>query len=162
MERAAVSTRFRFLPTCDLELVRRVLTHPRIYPRITDDGSPPPEEFQPSDHPAVTYLVAYQGEELLGLYVLVPHNAVCWEVHVAMLPSAWGRARAATRAMVAWVWQHTRCRRLIASVPVSNRLALALGFAAGARAWGRNEKSFLRGGRLIDQITLGLSRPDKE
>jgi RimJ/RimL family protein N-acetyltransferase len=153
---------FRFKPEPDLELVRRVLTHPRIYRQISDDGSPPPEEFQPSDHPAVTYLMAYQGEELLGLYVLVPHNSVCWEIHVAMLPTAWGRARAATRALFAWLWTHTPCRRLVASIPESNRLALALALDTGMRIFGFNEKSFLRGGRLEGQIMLGLSRPDEE
>jgi RimJ/RimL family protein N-acetyltransferase len=138
------------------------MTHPRIYRQISDDGSPPPEEFQPSDHPAVTYLMAYQGEELLGLYVLVPHNSVCWEAHVAMLPRAWGRARAATRALFAWLWTHTPCRRLVASIPESNRLALALARETGMRVFGFNEKSFLRGGRLEGQILLGLSRPDEE
>jgi RimJ/RimL family protein N-acetyltransferase len=153
----------RFERTENLELVRRILTHPRIWPHISDDGSPPPEQFEPPDHPAIWHVLAWDGDELLGLWLLVPHNSVCWEVHTALLPHAWGeRARRAARAFLAWLWRETPCRRLITAVPASNRLALRFAEAAGMRIWGVNEKSFLRGGRLEDQILLGLSPPEKE
>jgi RimJ/RimL family protein N-acetyltransferase len=151
---------FRFERTGDLELVRRILTHPRIWRHISDDGSPPPEEFRPPEHPSIWYVLVWDGEELLGLWMLVPHNTVCWEIHTALLPQAWGeRARRAARECVAWIWRETPCQRLITAVPASNRLALRFAERAGMRVWGVNEKSFLRGGRLEDQIMLGLSRP---
>lgn len=156
------SDEFHFQPTRDLELVRRVMTHPKIYRHLADDGCPPPDEFRPADHPAILYLTVWQGDELLGLWMLVPHNAVCWEAHTALLPSAWGRAREAARAMLAWLWAHTGCRRLIGAVPRSNRLAAKLARDAGMREYGVNEKSFLRQGRLEDQIMLGISASEQE
>lgn len=153
----------RFERTVDRELVRRILTHPRIWPHIADDGTPPVEQFEPPDHPAIWYVLIYDGDELLGLWALVPHNSVCWEIHTALLPTAWGaRARRAAAEFKEWLWRQTPCRRLITAVPASNRLALRFAEAAGMRAWGVNERSWLRNGHLEDLIMLGISRPSGE
>jgi RimJ/RimL family protein N-acetyltransferase len=152
----------RFERTHDMELVRGVMRHPKIYPHLTDDGCPPAEEFEPMDHPAVWYVRVLDGDEFLGLWVFAPENAVCWRVHTCLLPAAWGkRAREAAVQMAAWIWENTPCRRLVTTVPSHNRLALKLAEAAGMRRYGLNEKSYLKRGELRDQILLGLSPEEK-
>jgi RimJ/RimL family protein N-acetyltransferase len=149
----------RFSPTRDFELIRRVLTHEKIWDHISDDGAPAVEEFQPADHPAFTYLEVRDGEELLGLFLLVRENAACMEVHTCLLPAAWGpRAREAARGLIDWVFTHTDCRRLITSVPAYNRLALRFAERAGMTKYGENPDSFLKRGRLYSQVLLGISK----
>lgn len=147
----------RFERTSDMELVQSVMRHPKIYPHLTDDGCPPAEEFQPMDHPAIWYVLVFDADELLGLWMFVPENAVCWCVHTCLLPVAWGRAREAAVQMAVWIWTNTPCRRLVTMVPVRNRLALKLAEAAGMQRYGLNKNSFLKHGKLQDQILLGLS-----
>jgi RimJ/RimL family protein N-acetyltransferase len=150
----------------DYELIRRILTHERIWPHISDDGSPPAGEYRPFESELIWYVVVRDiypdagPEEILGLWMFTPHNAVCWEVHTALLPEAWGgRAHQAAQLMADWIWRNTPCRRIVTNVPENNRLALRFAQAVGMEVYGCNEKSFLKGGKLLDQILLGISKP---
>jgi len=89
-------------------------------------------------------------------------NAICWEVHTCLLPCAWGeRAYIAARALPEWIWRHTPCRRIVTNVPSSNRLALRFALRAGMTIYGCNKASYLKNGRLCDQLCLGLSKPEE-
>lgn len=150
----------RFERSFDYNLIREILTHPQVYPHISDDGSPPAPEFQPLQSEAVWYIVVRDGEEILGMWMLHPHNSVCWECHMCYLPPAWGsRASLAGRMLPEWVWEHISCRRIIGNVPACNRLAVAYMKRIGFEEFGINRASFLKNGQLYDQICLGIS-PD--
>jgi RimJ/RimL family protein N-acetyltransferase len=151
-----------FSRSFDYELIRQIMTHPKLYPHISDDGSPPREEYRPPESEAVWYVIVRDADEVLGLFMLVPQNAVCWEFHVALLPCAWGsRSRQAALEFWNWVWEHTPCRRIVSNVPLPNRLALRFGLDAGMKLYGINRESFLKNGILYDQTCLGLSRPEE-
>lgn len=149
-----------FERTRNYELAREILTHPKIWPFISDDASPPVEDFQPVAHDAFWYVLAHYGDTLLGLWMFVPQNGVCYEVHTALLPVAWGLlGQSAARALPAWIWENTPCRRIVTNVPSSNRLALHFALKAGMKIYGVNEASYLKDGVLRDQVCLGLSKP---
>lgn len=147
-------------------VVKRILCHPKIYPHISDDYSPRASEYQPCRHEAIWYVLAHDrklggGRLLLGLWMFVPQNGVCWEVHTALLPNAWGGiGLEAARILPAWIWANTPCRRIVTNVPTTNRLALHFAVKAGMRIYGVNQASYLKGGKLCDQVCLGLSPPD--
>ncbi len=148
-----------FERTSDLALIKLVMTHPRVYPHITDDGSAPVEEFHVLEHPAIWYVLVKDDDELLGLFMFVSQNAVCAEVHTCLLPNALGaRAKEAARGVVAWMFEQTTLQRIVTNVPANNRLALHYAKRGGMTEYGLNPKSFLKGGILQDQILLGLSR----
>lgn len=147
----------------DLNVIAETITHPRIYPFVSDDLSPSRESFIPCDHPSLYYLGAWDQQEYLGLWMLAPANSICWEVHTCLLPNAWGkRAIEATRGAIEHVWTETACQRIITVVPAYNSLALRLAEKAGMTRYGVNPKSFLKDGLLHDQILLGVSKPEKE
>jgi RimJ/RimL family protein N-acetyltransferase len=144
----------------DYGLIRAVMKTPAIYRHISDDGSPPASEYRPIESDAIWYLVVWDANVLLGLWMLVPTNSICFEIHTCLLPHAWGeRAHRAAQVMLNWVWEHTPCQRIVTNVPVDNRLAFHFALEAGMTVFGKNEDSFLKGGKLLDQICLGLSRP---
>ena len=155
-----------FERSTDYELIRRIMTHPKVWPKISDDSSPAPEDFYPIESDMVWYVTVRDVHpdgipaELLGLWMFVPHNGVCWEVHTCLLPEAWGeRAHRAARMLAGWVWENTPCRRVITNVPADNRVAFHFALDAGMEVYGTNEASFLKKGRLLDQICLGITRP---
>jgi RimJ/RimL family protein N-acetyltransferase len=149
-----------FERTTDQALIHRVMTHPRIWRAITDDGTPPVEEYKPVVADAFHYVAVHDAGELLGLFLFTPMNTVLWEVHTCLLPNSWGgRALEAARGISTWVWANTGFRRVITSVPSYNRLALRLAKEAGMIEYGVNVKSFLKNGRLWDQHMLGISPP---
>lgn len=143
----------------DAALIRAVVTHPAVWPHVSDDYAPQASAWTPAMHPSLWYVVVREGEDTLGLWMFEARGA-CWEVHTCLLPIAWGdRGKRAAREMAAWLWKNTTCRRLITNVPAYNRLALRFAQRAGMTEFGRNERSFLKHGELHDQILLGLSRP---
>jgi RimJ/RimL family protein N-acetyltransferase len=157
-----------FERSLDYELIRRILTHERIWPHISDDGSPPADQYRPMESELIWYVIVRDiypdagPEEILGLWMFTPHNAVCWEVHTALLPEAWGgRAHQAARLMADWIWRNTPCRRLITNVPTTNRLALHFAVKSGMHIFGVNPASYLKHGTLCDQVMLGISKSDK-
>lgn len=146
----------------DYGLIRSIMTHPRVYQHISDDGSPDVAEFQPVESEALWYVVVRDGEKVLGLWLLVPQNSICWEIHTCLLPEAYGQTgRRAAVEMAEWIWANTPCRRLITTVPVSNLLAHRFAVRSGMREFGRNPASFLKNGALHDQILLGMSKPEE-
>lgn len=158
-----------FERTRDYDLIRRIMAHPRVYPHITDDGCPPVEEFHPIENPDVWYVLVRSDSgprslgfsDAIGMWVFVPQNHICWEVHTCLLPVAYGElGAAAAKQMATWVFTNTRCRRIVTNVPECNRLALRFAKRAGMVEFGRNEKSFLKGGVLFDQIMLGLTKEE--
>lgn len=150
----------------DYDLIRRIMTDRAVYSDISDDGCPAAENFQPVESDALWYVIASdrrpdQEPIVLGLWLLVPQNTVCWEIHTVLLPHAWGPlGREAARAMAQWIWSETPCKRLITNVPEPNRLALHFAREAGMVEYGLNPASYLKHGKLFAQHCLGLSNPE--
>jgi len=137
------------------------MTHPAVYQ--ADDFTPPADKFTVREDPGIWYVLAFDGErntELLGLFVLVQLSPICWEIHTRLLPGSWGKQAAeAARGILAWLWERTPCLRLVTAVPAYNRLAIRFAERAGLKVFGNNERSYLKGGVLHDQILLGISKP---
>ena len=148
---------YRFEPTHDIELIRAIVVP--FLPDISDDFTPDAEHYMP---PADgRYLLGYDGEELLGMWLLVPHTQVCWEVHAVMLhplkPFCGKCNIEAFRQMYRWVWANTLCRRIIACVPAFNRRAVLMASWSGMERFGVNPRAFLKGGKLHNVVMLGIS-----
>jgi RimJ/RimL family protein N-acetyltransferase len=141
----------------DEELIRATVTHPKIYPFVIDDGSPSAADYKPPME-GVIYVGAWDSD-YLGLFCLWPQNSVTVECHLCLLPKARGpKALEAVQRLVQWVWENTGFLRITGSVPSFNRKVLALAKRAGFEEFGRNSQSFLRWGKLHDQILMGVSK----
>lgn len=150
---------FSYEPSTDAFLIRYILTHEKVYGRASDDFAPPVAEFQPRLE-GITYVLLKRDGLHLGLWALMPHSPVLWEVHTCLLPQAWGEtAHEAVPGFLEWVWKSTTCKRLITSVPAFNRAALKFAKFAGMKEYGINEDGFQKGNRLHNIHMLGISRP---
>jgi RimJ/RimL family protein N-acetyltransferase len=148
-----------FAPTRDFTLVKSTLTHDSQM-RMSSEDATDAASWEPNEDPRLLYLAVRDGGQLLGIFTFVPQNAICFEIHAAVLPLAWGhRSRQALRGALEFAWRETPARRVVASIPAYNRLAIALGRSAGMTQYGVNSNSFLRHGELWDQVLLGISKP---
>lgn len=145
--------------TTNLELVRGVATHASQI-RMSSEDATRVATWSPTDDDRVYFLTVRDGgeeSELYGVVTLLPQNSICFELHVAFLPVAWGKTRPALAGAIAWAWRETPARRIVASIPRYNRLAIKLARDVGMTQFGTNAKSFLKNGILHDQILLGIS-----
>lgn len=158
--RAPVDHAFTFEPTVDVDEIKAIITHVALWPHVTDDFSPSREDYQPVMHPSVLYLIVRDHGVLQGLFFFHPINSILSEIHTCLLPHSWGNtARQIAREMLIWFWENSSCERLVTTVPDYNRLALVFAKAAGMVEYGRNPESYMKGGKLIDLILLGIGRP---
>jgi RimJ/RimL family protein N-acetyltransferase len=147
--------------TFDYDLVRRIVTHPKIYPHISDDNSPKAEDWQPFQSEVVWYILVKLDDAPAGVFTFTPHNAVCYEVHTCLLPAIYGKNSVlAGIAVIQWMFANSPCRRIITNVPSYNILALRFAHNGGLKEFGVNEKSYLKNGVLFDQIMLGVTKED--
>jgi hypothetical protein len=161
------STKMIIERTQDEAVIISVVTHPKVYPWICEDGAPSPENWHPVIADSVYYLLAKeitkQNPIVLGLFAVVPSTTSCvYQIHTCLLPISWGpMAKHAAKELLNWIWINLpNCTRVVGEVPRFNRLALKFGFDAyGMKQFGINQKAFLKKGKLHDVIMLGVTKP---
>jgi len=148
-------------PTNNLKLVKLTMTDETLYDLITDDFSPTVEEFEPSAHPDVVYLLCRDWDKNpFGLFMLVPRNGIELQVHNYLLPSSRGpKAQEAARQALKWIWTYTCYLRIIGVTPSYNRRALKFATDVGMKQFGVDKRSLMKNGKLYDQIYTGISKP---
>lgn len=105
----------------------------------------------------IYYLGVFHGEQLAGLFVGVAKSRIVCECHVAMLPKFWRFTDEAYKAVIQWTRTKTAFIKLIGQTPVCNRLAVACNLRNGFKFEGVNAESFLKHGKLHDQIYFGYT-----
>jgi hypothetical protein len=150
-----------FERTFDYELVRRIITHPKIYRWMVSDDAVPAEEYRAVEDAAVVYLLCKEDADILGLFMLIPQTSACVQAHACLLPWARnGRAVECYRAGIDWVWANTGFAKVIGFTPAYNFAALRVAEAAGLERVGVITKSLKKFGKLQDQVILAISRPN--
>lgn len=144
--------------TFDVDYIKSCVTHPKIWDHSVDDGGTRINEYTPPIDECVYWLKAVENGKQYGVFLLHPHNSICYEVHTCLLPEIWGRTIECTHAGIEWMFKNTSCRRIITSVPKYNKLALRLAKKSGLKEYGINTKSYLKNGILHDLIILGISK----
>ncbi len=145
--------------THDMAVVERIMRHPKVWPHIHDDGAP--EDWAPTDHEALHWLLVSVGDEPQGVFLVHPINSYCFEMHTCLTPALWGApAVQAAKLLGDWIFSSTACRKLITNVPACNRMALRFAKAGGMQQEGVNRASFMRGGVMLDQIVLGIKKEE--
>lgn len=148
-----------FRRTCDYRLIHEILTDPSIFPTIGDDFTPSIEEWNPVVDSRLWYVLAYDFDLLLGLFMFIQQSTVLYEMHVALLPEGRGKPGFdAGAGVVAWIFQGTPCRRIVGAIPAFNRPAFAYALRIGMQTYGVNEKAFMKNGALVDLVLVGISR----
>jgi Protein of unknown function (DUF2824) len=141
--------------TFDYGLVRRIMTHPDIYPYMVSDGAASAEDFGPGRGEHLWYILVHDGAELLGMFLCVPLNAITWEAHTMFFPGIGGRrAIAAYRCGLEWLWANSPCKKIVGFIPEDNPRALVVALRGGAEKLGVLTKSISKHGRLLDQTVV--------
>lgn len=147
----------------DYAAIRKLATHPRIFPAISDDFTANPEQWRPIESELVTYLLATDEEGPFGVGIFIPDTWACWKAHMAFLPRSYGnQAQTSFKRMLGWMWQNTSAKRIVGEIERGHLLAIRFARGAGFAIYGINRKSFLKGGVLCDRVCLGISKPGTE
>ena len=140
--------------THDMELVAAIMGHPSIWPHIHEDGTTGPA---PVDH-ELFYWLLVSDDAPAGVFLVHQRTSHCYEMHTCLLPRIWGAgADKAAKLLGDHVFYVMNGAKLVTNVPANNRRALRFAQSNGMQIEGNNRASFMRNGRLEDQIMLGLT-----
>jgi hypothetical protein len=134
----------------DLAAVDFVLKHPRVYPFVRHDYTPPPEQYTAKyllvDCPRV-YVLMDDSNSFVGIAESV--NGALYAVHQNVMPEIRGRmAVKICRAMIDWIFENTTAKKMIGYVPEPNRAAKFFALRGGFSFEYRLEKAYQLDGKL--------------
>ena len=137
--------------------IKAVLCHQEIWAKIAHDGTCKPEDFNPPN--SATYICAYVDDKPAGLMVYKDKDGVQLECHFQVLPEYRKEyaLEIADRA-IQWAWDNTSAYKIVAEVPEIYMNVVNFGISVGFQVEGINQKSYLKDGKLYDQLYLGLQR----
>lgn len=145
--------------TKDYELIRSIITHPRIYPWIKSDYHPPVEQFRPSESDDIHYMLAKSDGDIIGAVIVHPiHSPSTWEIHHCMLPSGWKHTEAVAVALFEWLFSETPCQTGVGFTPVCNTLACRFALKVGMKKVGVISKGYRKNGVLYDIMVSEKTR----
>ena len=136
--------------TTDLEIVSKILNHPRVFRMVSDDLTPDTIIPPPGIH--------IVDDRHLGVVRIDPLNGFCCTVLIAALPSLWGRADEFVNSVLSWGFSNTIFTKVVAMVPDYNRLTMKLCSKCGFLVEGVIRESFLKDWEYHDMTIFGLTK----
>lgn len=148
--------------TQDVGFIASVLRHPEIKDLISDDG----EVILPL-HPQLYYLVpkieigvepGMIEDRAIGCLAFMPINFITWNPHIAILPEYRGRGTEAMELGIQWMFENTRCLKIVAHVPEYNAAMFRVFEKCGFQHEGYSPDSIMKHGKLHGRVLMGRSR----
>ena len=108
--RALGWTMITFERSQDYELIRRIMTHPRVFPHISDDSSPAAEEFRPVESDVFWYVILRdvkpvdQVDTLGALDVFSGKLGVLASAYVPLTRRVGAARPRSGEALKDWIW----------------------------------------------------------
>ena len=142
----------------NVDAIRKVLL--RLFDTIAEDGFSA-DCIEP-DVEGQCWLACI-AEETIGYYCILKRNAVTYEIHAQILPEYRKEYSVESGfAVLQWMMDNTDAMKIIAQVPMIYPNVKAFCQRFGFRVEGILTKSYLKGGELVDQWILGVSRDQVE
>jgi len=130
-----------------------IISHPDIYPFVSDDGSVERSQFKLPD--GMIGLVVYDPDPVACVCIHLRSTCMC-ELHVQVLPDARNKSFEYGKAMLAWIWDNMTVDKLVGLVHDNRTLAYTL--KLGFKKEGECPASLKQNGQLINQTHIGMER----
>ena len=105
------------------------------------------------------YITSLDGE-VAGAFWMRRVNLITWEAHANVRPKFWGNRRGTELCKLALdeMIRDTGAKKVIALIPDSSKPVQRMAEAIGFKQEGVQRKSWLKNGKLYDQIHYGITR----
>jgi len=117
---------------------------------LMEDQSPQTWEPPVSDDFMVVQYGYFNGNELCGVILLLRANGVMWDAHIAFKRKAYGMALDTAIFVMSQMFKRDDCLKIKSEIPSNKPHAISLAKRLGFKMIGINERSIMKGGRLLD------------
>ena len=131
----------------DTALVDSTLKHPSVYPYVSDDNCPSPEDFSfpDVDGSSIRVVLCYNYESYCGCFILFDKGNKTLEIHTCLLPTAKGMGKIFGDAVVSKIFKETDCEVISTYAPETNPLAKKLAIKCGFEYSGQGDPMMIKG-----------------
>ena len=146
--------------TYNAKLVLSVLENPTIWDCIAEDGFVK-GDYIPDVH-GECWLAMYEDDDLIAVYRLHAHNSATVEGHTHVLPE-FRKTHSKQTCVEAFKYVLTTpYHKVIVQIPEIYQNVIDFVKMLGFRQEGINHQSYLKDGKYINQIQLGITKPEIE
>lgn len=142
----------------DCYVITSIVTHPQVYPYVSDDNSPPPEEFKLPELGSDFFAVScFDGGHIVGCFLFIKKTDNRCEIHTCMLPAARGKAVDFGHLVVKMIFNETPFSEIVTFIPMTNQKAKRVAIKCGFVEIGDHSPMAI-GGELIETKEYMLSK----
>lgn len=139
--------------TTDRSAIRGILENEQVRPFIFDGTGDIPVPVSEE----IFHLLARE-DAVIGIVSFVPLAPGAWNPHIAVLPEYRGNGTEIMRRGVAWMFENTDCRKMVAFPPVHNMAMVRVFEKCGFEREGMSTKSYFWRGEMRDRLMMGLNK----
>ena len=144
-----------------VEEIDHILKSPELFDRIAEDGISPEEYEVPFDGHQC-YMKILNDDQLIGVWNLYPVNRSTLNIHCNILEDHREHGKYAGRLILEWFVDDCpkQYEKLNAEVPVIYPEVYHFTKGFGFSDEGINRQSIMKGGVLVDQYRLGITKAE--
>ena len=140
------------LPTCDVNLIKGILSRENIYTSLVYDNSPSLQEYAPKG----IWLLLLEGEAICGFINLEQLNNIMWQPHIFIFEQYRGNnSEEWGKQAIQFMKEKIEAKKLLAFTPYKEAKKYAE--KIGMKNIGILQNSILKNGQLLNQYILELS-----
>ncbi len=150
------------IPVTDTDVIKDIITDPELFDRLRADGMDP-GEFEPNIDNANLWLGIYTEDGLIGLFHIERKTITVIELHANILEKFRAKYAKDAGIMIITYFAYMidpEVKKLVAEIPVCYPDVYHYSLNNGLVLEGKNRKSILKDGELIDQYLLGITRDE--
>lgn len=140
-------------------LVREILTHDDIFQEIKSEHIPDKESLLFPFHKETYWLTDDDQGTPIGLTFFYPIIHQVYTGHIYLFKKYRGRRGVKFgKESIEWIFNNTDCIKIQGWTPVTDKHVIRFNKLIGLKKEGISENSYMKNGKLIDQIIFGESK----
>jgi RimJ/RimL family protein N-acetyltransferase len=140
----------------DYEVINKFFEDEKLSSLICDDMTS--EKITYLQIPGVMYVGVFEDTLLKGIYTISPLNGFTYQGHINISPEYWGETERLTRAACRWALEDFGLLRIVGFISEDAPKVLAHALLVGFKIEGVLKDSIIRGGVLMDQTIVSISK----
>lgn len=143
----------------DYKLINEILNDPELFETIAEDCEVKCGELETVESDNVYYLLPMTPDGPAGVFIVHPDSGASYKIHANILKKYRKEySETACNDVVQWLWKNTGINKLNCDIPVIYPNVIHRAKASGFVEEGIRTHSYLKNGKVLDVMLLGLQR----